>query len=597
MNSQHDLQQELRRIDHRGYPAYKDLKGAYRFPGYVLSIDHVQGDPFAAPSKVSIHVSGSDGAFPQELYDTREKRIALQDYLLRAFGRVVEAHSFHARGSGKSGLMAVSRPGPEILDRSGCQISAKSGGIVLRMEIGFPANGRTVNSGELEKILFDYVPKCVNSSLFYKSLSAEALKKNAQLAEDQTYIRQQLKEQGYVAFIADGAILPRESGVSSLPMKKAVPFASPESMKVVMELPNAGRITGMAIKKGVTLIVGGGYHGKSTVLKAIEVGIYNHVAGDGREYVITDDTAVKLRAEDGRSIQNVDISMFINHLPNGKDTVHFSTEDASGSTSQAANMVEAMESGAKVFLIDEDTSATNFMVRDELMQRVVSRDSEPITPFVDRIRELYERYEISTILVAGSSGSYFERSDVILQMDSYKPYDITQRAKEEAAAFPAAKEYLTQSKAPSFDRCPLPVRMEVKGGRGGFGRDRGEGPGFGGGHGRGGSQSHRDDRVKIKTTGCDTVTINKESIDMRYVEQLVDGEQMNMLGQITAALTGKLFDGKRTLTEVVDQVEKELLTKGFPAVCGENPPGNLAMPRKQEICACVNRYRRVAYRK
>lgn len=598
MKSQEELQQELNRIDHRGYPAYKDLKGAYRFSDYILSIDHVQGDPFAAPSRVSIHISGKEGGFPQELYNTPEKRIALQDYILRAYGRVVEVHSFHAKGSGKSGLMSVSRPGPEILDRSGCQIHPGSGGIILRMEIGFPANGRTVNSRELEKILFDYVPKCVRSSLFYKSLPKEALEKNADLAEDQTYIRQQLKELDYVAFVADGSVLPRESGVSRRPMKGAVAFSSPENLKITFDLPHAGRMTGMGIKKGVTLIVGGGYHGKSTLLGAVEAGIYNHIPGDGREYVITDDTAMKLRAEDGRSIKDVDISMFINHLPNGKDTVHFSTDDASGSTSQAANMIEAMESGSKVFLIDEDTSATNFMVRDELMQRVVSRDSEPITPFVDRIRELYERYGISTILVAGSSGSYFERADRILQMDCYKPYDITDRAKKEAEAFSSKEKPLELSRKPDFNRRPLPVRADQRksgglgGGRNGSFR---ENQLSGRGHGRSGNP--RDERIKIKTTGCDTVTINKENIDMRYVEQLVDVEQMNMLGQITAYLTGKKFDGKLTMIEIVDQLVSEMKTKGFSVVCGDTPPGNLTIPRKQEICACINRYRKIMFSK
>ena len=169
----------------------------------------------------------------------------------------------------------------------------------------------------------------------------------ADLAEDQQYIRDHLKEQGLVAFVADASILPRESGVSGRPMKDAVKFTAPESMKVSFVLPHAGKIQGMGIKKGITLIVGGGYHGKSTLLKALELGVYNHIAGDGREYVITDDTAMKIRAEDGRSIKKVDISMFINDLPNGKDTSAFRTEDASGSTSQAANVVEAMEAGSR----------------------------------------------------------------------------------------------------------------------------------------------------------------------------------------------------------------------------------------------------------
>ena len=365
MQSSADLKNLLDRIDHRGYPAYKDTKGEYQFPGYVLSIDHVQGDPFAAPSKLSIHVKGKTAAFPKELYQERRPRIALQDGLTRLFGRQAEQVSFKARGSGQSGLISVSRCGQEILERTACAIDPKSGDLILRLEVGFPANGRTINSRELEKILFEFLPGCVKNSLFYPNLDAGRLRAAADLAEDQQYIREQLPKLGLCAFVANGSILPRESGVSSRPMKNSVPFQSPKELEVVLTLPHKGKLAGMGIRKGVSLIVGGGYHGKSTLLKALELGVYDHIAGDGREYVITDETAVKIRAEDGRSIKKTDISMFINDLPNGKDTVEFRTEDASGSTSQAANVIEAMEAGTSLLLIDEDTSATSFMIRDE----------------------------------------------------------------------------------------------------------------------------------------------------------------------------------------------------------------------------------------
>ena len=178
--------------------------------------------------------------------------------------------------------------------------------------------------------------------------------------------------------------------------------------------------------------------------------MYDHISGDGREYVITDGDAVKIRAEDGRSIKGTDISMFINDLPNGKDTKRFSTADASGSTSQAANVIESMEAGASLFLIDEDTSATNFMIRDELMQRVIHRDMEPITPFIDRIRELYESYGISTVIVAGSSGAYFHVADSIIQMDRYVPKDITDYAKKEAESTPATGGMEDRAEEPSI---------------------------------------------------------------------------------------------------------------------------------------------------
>ena len=374
MKTSEDLKQILERIDHRGYPAYKDTRGAYQFGTYILGIDHVQGDPFAAPSRLHIQVAGRAARIPGNLYDSKCKKMAVADYLLRNFAKQLERYSFQAHGSGKSGIIQVTRCGQEVLERTACEIEEKTGNIIVRFEVGFPARGRTIQAGELIKILYQYLPACVEKALYYKNMDQNAVKRAAELAVDQEYIREQLKKEGLIAFVADGSILPRESGVSQRPMKDAVPFVSPDSMKVTMKLPYKGVLTGMGIRKGITLVVGGGYHGKSTLLKALESGVYPHIAGDGREYVVTDDTAMKIRAEDGRSIRHTDISMFINDLPNGKDTYAFDTEDASGSTSQAANVIESMEAGTQVFLIDEDTSATNFMVRDELMQQVIHRD-------------------------------------------------------------------------------------------------------------------------------------------------------------------------------------------------------------------------------
>ncbi len=565
MKTSEDLRQILDRIDHRGYPAYKDTKGSYDFRAYVLNIEHVQGDPFASPSKVSVRVPARQAAFPKELYAEAHRRVCLQDYLLRVFGRQIDAFSFQAKGSGKSGLMGVSRCGQEILERSACRVEEKSGDVLIRMEIGFPANGRTVNSGELKKILFDYLPKCVEKSLYYRALKADTLRDNAFLADDRLFIREEMARRGLVVFVADGSILPRESGVSEKPMKAAVPFEAPESLAVTLELPHRGALRGMGIKKGVTLIAGGGYHGKSTLLKAIERGVYDHIPGDGREFVITDDSAMKIRAEDGRSIKNVDISMFIRELPGGKDTGSFCSEDASGSTSQAANVVEALEAGSRVLLIDEDTSATNFMIRDELMQQVVHPDKEPIIPFLYRVRELYEELGVSTVLVAGSSGAYFHKADCILQMDCYRALDITETAKKAALAYPLSGETEEPFASPKIARR--------------FQSDRG---------------FWNDERLKIKTAGVESILLHKETVDLRYVEQLVDSEQLHTLGLLLKYAGRHLFDGKRPLAEVVGMLWERLESLGPEAAFeGSGAPGNLAMPRKQEIFACINRCRRL----
>lgn len=570
MKASEDLRVSLRAIHRKSYPAYKSLAGSYSFGKYILNIEHVQGDPFAAPSHLSVQVNHRTAGFPAEYYGTKWDRTALEDYLLRRFRRQVERFSFHAKGSGKSGIITVSRCGQEVLERTACEVGKD--GIIVRFQVGFPANGRTINAVELEKILFDYLPQCVQESLYYGRTPKAELEKVIHLAEDQQFIREELKKRGLVAFLADGSVLPRESGVSDLPMKGGVPFVAPETMAVTLQLPHKGALRGMGIQKGITLIAGGGYHGKSTLLKALERGVYNHIAGDGREYVITEETALKLRAEDGRKITNTDISLFINHLPNGKDTRSFCTLDASGSTSQAANIVEGIEAGARLLLIDEDTSATNFMVRDELMQRVVAREKEPITPFLERAADLYQKADISTILVVGSCGSYFYIADKIIQMDCYQAVDITESTKALLAGCPAPA-----TSAPGFHLPEGRRVIDLSGDSQTRKTYRGDG--------------YVKERLKIKRMGKTAFSIGKENLDLRYVEQLVDEEQTEALAYLLRYAKEHYGQGKNDVTSVVQALERILKAKGLAGICdGKAIPSGLAMPRVQEIYACFNRY-------
>ena len=563
-----ELKKQLQSIHRKSYPAYKSLKGSYQFGHYILSIDHVQGDPFASPSHISVHISRKDAGFPDAYSKNNLTCITLADHLTRQFEQQINHYSFRAKGSGKSGLISVSHCGQEILSRTACEITSK--GITARFFIGFPANGRTINAPELEKILFDFLPACVENTFFYKNINQEELEQTIFLAEDQQAIREQLKEKKLVAFVADGAILPRESGISSRPMKHSVPFISPESLRVTMNLPHKGKIIGMGIPQGITLIVGGGYHGKSTLLNALELGVYNHIAGDGREYVITDDTALKLRAEDGRSIKDVDISLFINDLP--KDTRCFSTADASGSTSQAAGIVEGMEAGSKVFLLDEDTSATNFMVRDTFMQEIISREKEPITPFLDRARALYQNAGISTILVAGSSGAFFHIADTIIQMDCYHPVDITDKVRELCGKYP-----LNPVNTPSFT---IPASHRIMQKNTPTVRSHGHGAG-------------KTDRLKIKVHGKDGFLLGKQEVDLRYVEQIVDSEQTAALGLLLKYALEHLADGQKTIHDIVAYLQDQIHAKGLIAFAdGSYLPCGYALPRAQEIYSCFNRYRR-----
>ena len=671
MKTQNELRTALRSIDHKSYPAYKSLAGEWKFDRYTLVIDHVQGDPFASPSSLHVEIPHTLARFQEAYYSRDCSRIALQDFLVRQVGKQFEQYNFRAKGSGKSGLLSISRCGQAVLERSACRITDQ--GVTVRFHVGFPAFGRTINAGELDRILFDFLPRCVENSLFYARLDGKKVESAVYLAEDQEALRQILREEKLVAFVANGSVLPRKSGVSDLPMADSVTFTSPASMERTFVLPHRGEISGMAVPEGITLIVGGGYHGKSTLLEAIQMGVYDHIAGDGREFVITEDTALKLRAEDGRSIRNVDISLFINDLPNKKDTRKFTTEDASGSTSQAAAVVEGMEAGTRLFLIDEDTSATNFMVRDEFMQQVISRDKEPITPFLERAGDLYEKGGISTILVAGSSGAFFYIADHILMMDCYRPVDITERVKGLCGGHTAPRVQAPGFAVPAFDRV-LPAFWKAQKGRGrgwdgkeletrnigytgeedgrdtemqgrgrenrgrgawdgrgysigesmGSGRNRGSSAGeymtseggaeseYGVENGRGagsrnggedrgrgsrgrggdrGGQDGRHDHMKTKSFGLESFSMDREEVNVRYLEQLLDPEQVNALAHLLRYGLEQVMDGRKTVRQTVEIIWNAWEKQGWKPFAGSFVPCGLARPRIQELYACLNRFR------
>ncbi len=543
------LRTQLRQIDHKGYKAYKTLEGEYNFGTYRLCIDHVQGDPFATPSRVRICYRNKGNINP-EFFQNRHRRTAVEDYLLRRLTRTIRAASDGPRkGSGKSGIVTVCRAGQEILERSSMKITEDW--IEARIEVGFPAYGRTIAAGELMQILFELLPNVAERTFHIQKTMLAELEQTVSLADDQQFIREELERHELVAFVADGAILPRESGISQRPMREAVAFQSPDSLAITLLLPHRGTLRGMGIRKGITVIAGGGFHGKSTLLKALERGVYNHIAG--REYVITDRSAFKLRAEEGRCIHEVDISMFINHLPTKADTTRFSTENASGSTSQSANTVEALAAGSKVLLIDEDTSATNFMVRDDRMAQLVSDEKEPIIPFIRKIRSLYRDLGISTVLVAGSSGDYLSAADTVLQMDCYKTLDVTEKAKQLTVP-------LTECRAQQKIWIKKPVRNKTI--------------------------------EKVRVHGWDTLSLDRDEIDLRYLEQIVDESQTAALAYIMQYILGRLANGKKSAAVLAMEAAEKLEKDGILSVTPKNyGAGPAAKVRVQEILACLSRYR------
>ena len=355
--------------------------------------------------------------------------------------------------------------------------------------------------------------------------------------------------------------------MSQLPLEDGVPFESPEGLRRSVVLPHAGVVEGMAIPPGITVIVGGGYHGKSTVLSAIQRGVYAHIPGDGRELVAALPEAVKIRAADGRPITKVDVSPFINHLPTGADTRAFSTQNASGSTSQAASIIEALGLRSPLLLIDEDTSATNLMIRDERMRELVSAAQEPITPLIDRIKGLATASQAnptptSLILVMGGSGAYLDVADLVLQMDSYRCEDVTDRAGQVCAALPRVR-----SDIPGFpaltQRAPEKARSAA-------------------------------DRPKTRTSGLDTITLDREAIDVSDVEQIVDQGQTEAIAWAVRGVLEKLADGNRPLADLLEELQQQLDQSGLDALTkfgARRYPAFLARPRMVDVAAAVNRYR------
>lgn len=557
------LKKHLKEIDGKSYKGYKQIQGTYSFRDYKLHIDYVQGDPFAAPSKIRIRVPEAKRSIKKEWTTSRSRRVYTEDTLTRCVSETVKKHKSNVKGSGKSGDVGMDQPGQEVLERTAVMIEQDS--TVLCFTVGLPANGRRINGKEAEKLFFEVLPSIVEQSIM--SIKDEEIDQACELADQYDAIREEMEKNDWEAFIADGSVLPRESGISQRPMKNAVPFESPEENRVSISLPHRTEpLTGMAIKKGITLIVGGGYHGKSTLLQAIERGVYPHKQGDGREYVITAPYAVKVRAEDGRKVTNVDISSFIKNLPHGTDTSTFTTEDASGSTSQAANVVEALETGAGALLIDEDTSATNFMIRDERMQELVAKEKEPITPFIDKIEQMRDELDVSTILVMGGSGEYFHAADHVIMMDQYIPHDVTARAREIASRYPSErkKEEFSFGSLPARSFLPATI------------------------------QAQRGKKEKVQSKGMYHIIMGRHDIRMEGLEQLVDASQTRFIADLITHMNKQgMLKKKETLKELVDAIDKQIDAEGlsFAAPFRNQHPGELARPRKFEIAATLNRIR------
>ncbi|MGV7221661.1 MAG: P-loop domain-containing protein [Nitrospinales bacterium] len=558
------LRQTLSELDGKGYKAYKKLQGTtWSYYPFQLKFEHVQGDSFAFPSRLSISLTIEDSKLQRHWLNTTFRQLALEDFLLRRFHECVDQIKYQSKGSGKSGLITALIPSQKILKRNAVKVDTHT----LRFIhfVGLPANGRSILGKECIKLFEEILPRLWKDSLLATSLDEEKLLNHSETLEDYQALQEELIKNNWATFIADGSLLPRASGISDLPLEKSgVTFTAPENFSSSIKLPHSGNIKGMAIPSGISLIVGGGYHGKSTLLRSIQDAVYPHIPGDGREKIATLNSAVKIRAEDCRSACEVDISPFMNDLPMIKDTSSFSTLSASGSTSQAVNIIESIECESKLLLMDEDTCATNFMIRDSRMQALVHSYKEPITPLIDRVEEIYNHFGISLIIVMGGSGDYFESAHQVISMEWFKPQLVTNKAKEIALEKPTGRKKENISPfSKIIERRTNPKHLLFKRGR--------------------------KDNV-IHARGFNSLSIGEYEVDTLHIEQFAESEQLEMCGWILKRLK-KLLDGNsKSNIQNLKEILKEINEKGIDSL-SEYENGLLTLPRIQEVSAVLNRIR------
>ena len=559
-----DLVGHLHALDGRSYAAYKAIVGRYRAPaGWFLYIDRVQADPYAPPTRIHMDVPtdlhGLALLDEADLLADVDRRLAVGDFLTR---------ELHAGFRGTA--LSIASPGQEILERSSVILrpdEQKEGAgwvLEIRARLALPAQGRSIQGREASRIVGRDLVRELEEATDLTGERGDRLVRHVATLEDHRALRAVVARNGWVSFLADGAILPRRSGVSDEPLDGGVPLQAPDSMAATVELPHAGSVRGTVVEAGVSVIVGGGYHGKSTLLSAIERGVYPHVPGDGRELVATVPDAVKVRAADGRAVTGVDLTPFISHLPAGRDTASFTTRNASGSTSQAASIIEAVEAGSTALLLDEDTSATNLLIRDSRMRELVAAEREPITPLVDRITALFRRRGVSTVMVMGGSGDYLDVADRVLLMDAYHLRDVTEQARRVVADQPRPLTELEDFAAPR-QRVPEPAPPRTR-----------RGP------------------VRTRAQGTSTLILDREDIDISDVGGVTDPGQAEAIAYALRALLEQRFDGVSPLRECLDDLEALLDDEGLDALTDERErPAFLVRPRMVDVGAAVSRYRRL----
>lgn len=571
------LQSLLTSIANQPFQNIQKLRGNYQFPEFELSFIKMQGSPGANPASIaSVKIACQDTKIPEKFYPTAESTLAVGDFLIRRFRDGISRFAQQNRGKDGSGSFNTIALSQKMLTRDSVLFNGEA--IYLYFMISLPAKGPgggIFDAEQAQIMLNQELLTIVKATFFYQRYDQQTrflFAQSVEIQKNRTQIYQFMRQNDLIVFIANGASLPRHSGVDDRPAHGELvnTFQSPASLQI--HIPLDGRsITGMGIKQGITCITGGGYHGKSTLMQAILAGVYAHIPGDGREYVVTREDAFFIRAEEGRSIRDVDISFFIADLPNGLKTVSFSTDNASGSTSQAANIVEALESGSRLLLFDEDTCATNFLVRDELIKKILDEEQEPIKPLYARVRSLWKKNKVSMIFVVGGLGYFLQKADTCLLMAHYRCEDITVKVRDRLG--PIADEDLPMADFSAYRRLAIdnfdPAYVNQR------------------------LNKTLSKRIKELRNSPRQLEYGMDLLNLETVVQLAEAPQLLAIGYCLLALRTKLGQPGAKLKTIrfwIDELEDEINSYGL-AVLQPEYPGTISLPRKYELAAAINRIR------
>jgi len=549
---------KLLTLEGKPYQAYKSLEGTYRFERFVLSLDRVAQDP-GISSPMRVRVDQAEARFPTDLWSTRTRKVALEDFIARRWHETIRK-VMRAPHAGR-GAYGIEAGGQQILERTACRITEDW--LEIRGTITWPSDARKTAPKIAQAMMTEDVPQLIDGALIYGNHNPSAVQRHVQLAEDAEALRGQLVEHGLIAFIADGAVLPREHTSGKPVLSHLVTWQSPPELRVTLTLPHRGPVTGLGVPRGITVIIGPPFSGRSTFIHALAACVYPHIPGDGREFSATVADAVLVTAEEGRRIEGVNLHPFITHLRTGEDVAQYRTEQAAPLLSQAAALVEVLEAGCSALLIDEDSSAPALLAQDTLLGRLVPSGGQ-VVPLVDLLRPLYEEHGISSVIVSSAGSDYARVADTIIAMDGFHPSVVTAQAKQLVAGSEGS-----ETRRPFggiHHRVPLPEGVNQLQGR----------------------------KLRPELPGPrDVVMLGREVVDLSRVAQLAEPAQTRAAGAaiIYAAEQGYV-DGSRTVREILALVDSDISQRGLDVLePADAPAGDLARPRRQEMAAALNRLR------